>query len=203
MFGNKKKKRIRSNYNKHSIRVNDPEFISDDEYCLDENDDGYNMAQLRKYEVNKMRYYYAVAYCDARKTARRILDEFNGFELELTNIRLNLSIVPDELVFPQKLKEEAFEVPADYNFDGSKISRALNHSTVKLTWDQTDPKRSMKLQQNAKILSKRKKPVDTDEEDAAYKDLIASDSGSHEYDSEKASDSEDRAKSQAHIDKMR
>jgi hypothetical protein len=46
------------------------------------------MAQLRKYEVNKMRYYYAVVVCDSRKTAKKILSEYNGFELELTNIRL-------------------------------------------------------------------------------------------------------------------
>lgn len=203
MFSAKHKKRAKAS-NPHSIKVNDPEFISDDEYRLDENDDGYNMAQLRKYEVNKMRYYYAVVFCDARKTAKRILDEYSGFEVELTNIRLNLSIVPDELDFPQDLKEEASEIPADYNFDGGKISRALNHSTVKLTWDQTDPKRMQKLQQNAKMLSgKRKKPVDTDDEDAAYRDLIASDSGENEYDSEVQSNAEDRAKEQAHIDKMR
>ena len=150
-----------------------------------------------------MRYYYAVVFCDARKTARRILDEYSGFEVELTNIRLNLSVVPDELEFPQALKEEASEIPADYNFDGGKISRALNHSTVKLTWDQTDPKRLQKLQQNAKMLTKRKKPVDTDDEDAAYRDLIASDSGEHEYDSEVQSNAEDQQKEQAHIDKMR
>lgn len=58
------------------------------------------MAQLRKYEVNKMKYYYAVIVCDRRKTASKILDEYNGFELELTNLRLTLSIIPDSMVFP-------------------------------------------------------------------------------------------------------
>ncbi len=67
---------------------------------MDENDDGVNMAQLRKYEVNKMKYYYAVIVCDRRKTASKILDEYNGFELELTNLRLTLSIIPDSMVFP-------------------------------------------------------------------------------------------------------
>ena len=67
---------------------------------MDENDVGVNMAQLRKYEVNKMKYYYAVIVCDRRKTASKILDEYNGFELELTNLRLTLSIIPDSMVFP-------------------------------------------------------------------------------------------------------
>lgn len=58
------------------------------------------MAQLRKYEVNKMKYYYAVVHCNKKKTAERIIEEFNGMELELTNLRLNLSCVDDELIFP-------------------------------------------------------------------------------------------------------
>jgi hypothetical protein len=106
------------------------------------------MAQLRKYEVNKMKYFYAVVVCDRRKTANRILDEYNNFELELTNLRLTLSIVPDEMVFPHEPKEVAEEIPVNYSFNPGKISRALNHSTVKLSWDQTDPKRISLLQAN-------------------------------------------------------
>ena len=58
------------------------------------------MAQLRKYEVNKMKYYYACVVCDSHETADKIYANYNGFELELTNIKLTLSIVPDELEFP-------------------------------------------------------------------------------------------------------
>jgi hypothetical protein len=74
--------------------------MSDDEFQLDENDDGYNMAQLRKYEVNKMKYYYAVVMCDRKKTANKIYSEYNGFELELTNLKLTLAFIPDEMEFP-------------------------------------------------------------------------------------------------------
>ena len=119
----------------------DPEFMSDEEYQLNENDDGVNMAQLRKYEVNKMKYYYACVVCDRAKTADKIYEAYNGFELELTNIKLTLKVIPDDLEFPQAVKSEATEVPATYDFNPSRISRALNHSTVRLSWDQTDPKR--------------------------------------------------------------
>lgn len=47
-----------------------------------------------------MKYYYAVITCDKRKTASKIYREYNGFELELTNLKLQLSFVPDELEFP-------------------------------------------------------------------------------------------------------
>ena len=46
-----------------------------------------------------------------------------------------MSVVPDDLEFPHKVKEEATDVPVNYSFNPSKISRALNHSTVRLSWD--------------------------------------------------------------------
>lgn len=134
MFGSKLKTK-KKNYGRNAEGKLDREYMSDEEFQLDENDDGVNMAQLRKYEVNKMKYFYAVVVCDRRKTASKILDEYNGFELELTNLRLTLSIVPDSMIFPQQLKEEASEMPVNYSFNAGKISRALNHSTVRLSWD--------------------------------------------------------------------
>lgn len=151
--------------------------MSDDEFQLDENDDGVNMAKLRKYEVNKMKYYFAFVTCSKRKVAAKILDEFNGFELELTNLRLNLSIVPDELQVPNQPKDSATEIPAGFDFNALKISRALNHTTVRLSWDQSDPKRLSKLRSNynqlLKSKGKKQKKFDTSDEDEAYKDLIA------------------------------
>ena len=82
-----------------------------------------------------MKYFYGIIYCNSKKTAKHIFKEYNGFEFELTNINLNLSFVDDNLQFPQKLKEEADDVPPGYSFDATKVSRALNHSTVKLSWD--------------------------------------------------------------------
>jgi hypothetical protein len=47
-----------------------------------------------------MKYYYAIVYCSSKKTAKRIYKEYNNYELELTNLRLNLSFVDDSLTFP-------------------------------------------------------------------------------------------------------
>lgn len=73
--------------------------------------------------------------CNKRKTAAKIIDEYNGFEFELTNLRLQLSCVDDALVVPSEAKEVATEVPPGYEFNASRVSRALNHSSVKLSWD--------------------------------------------------------------------
>lgn len=163
----------------------DREFIGDDEFRLGENDDGKNLSLLRKYEINKMKYFYAVVYCNSVKTAKRIFKEYNGYELELTNIKLSLSFVAESLVFPQAMKEEADEVPPGYSFDASKVSRALNHSTVKLSWDQTDPKRQARLANNYKAIMKQKDDeYNSDDELKAYKGLIAGSSSDSDPDSE-------------------
>lgn len=111
------------------------EYMSDDDFMLNENDDGENMAQLRKYEASKMNYFYAVVYCNSRKTAAKIIAENQDVEFELTNIRLQLYIVDDSLEFPYEPKQVSSSIPDNYTFDSSKISRALNHSSVKLSWD--------------------------------------------------------------------
>ena len=82
-----------------------------------------------------MKYYYAIVHCNNKKTALFLYDEYNGYEFENTNIRLNMSFVPDDIIFEQELKQEANEVPEDYEFNFNRINRAVGHSDVKLTWD--------------------------------------------------------------------
>jgi hypothetical protein len=128
----------------------------------------FDQNQLRKYELNKMKYFYAVIHCNTRHTAERIYNDYNDYEFELSNIRLNLSFISEDLIFPQKPKEQATEVPAEYEFKGANsLNRALNHTEVKLTWDETDPKRLKKFQ---KIMEADPDKLDED----AYKDFLAS-----------------------------
>ena len=46
-----------------------------------------------------------------------------------------------------KVKDSATMVPSNHNYDHfqNKLNRALGHTDVKLTWDQTDVKRQQKL----------------------------------------------------------
>lgn len=76
---------------------NPDDFVDDEE----KNKKGFNSSKLRKYEMQKMRYFYAVIHCNNKKTAKKIFDEYNNFEFELSNLRLNLAFIDDELVFPQ------------------------------------------------------------------------------------------------------
>ena len=46
-----------------------------------------------------MKYYYAVLTCNSKGTAINLVDEYNGFEFENTNIKLNMSFIPDSVQF--------------------------------------------------------------------------------------------------------
>lgn len=89
-------------------------------------------------------------------------------------MKLNLSLVPEDIKFEQELKEEATEIPTGYEFDfeqQKKVNRALGHSKVKLTWDATDAKREAKLRDGF-----TRNHDDSDAEKEYFKGLIASSS---------------------------
>ena len=46
-----------------------------------------------------MKYYYAIVHCDSSKTALSLYDEYNGYEFENSNIKLLMSLVPNDIVF--------------------------------------------------------------------------------------------------------
>lgn len=118
-----------------------------------------------------------------------LYDEYNGFEFENTNLRLIMSFVPDELEFTQEVKQEATTVPANYSFDFAQqvYSRALGHTKVKLTWDQTDVQRTRKLTEAYKYID----PNDPEAETEFYKEFLAGSSDEDEVESKNSKDIEE------------
>ena len=113
-----------------------------------------------------------------------------------------MSCVDDDLVFPNQPKDVATEIPANYEFNSSNVSRALNHSTVRLSWDQTDKKRQNLLANNYRAIMKRKDDdlMEGTEFDA-YKGLIAGSSSDSEDISAEGSEAEEQE--QKRIEEMR
>jgi hypothetical protein len=102
---------------------------------------GYNESKLREYELKKLRYYYAVVEFKSLKVANFIYENYDGMELERTQMFLDMRFVPEDLEFPHKPKEFCDSLPENYEMK-IKSNRALEHSKVKLTWDQDNDKRS-------------------------------------------------------------
>ncbi|KAF9015108.1 hypothetical protein BDQ17DRAFT_1340497 [Cyathus striatus] len=104
----------------------------------DENE--YDEDALRKYQLERLRYYYAIVTCDTVNAASHIYNELQGTELERSANVFDLSFVPDDMSFDEDPRDEANEELGSYNAV-EFVTDALRHSKVKLTWDEDDPER--------------------------------------------------------------
>ena len=132
-------------FNNEGGNEDEEEVIHDlDELIDDEKKDeyrGFDQVKLRKYELKKLKYYYAVVYCDSKETGLMLYNECDGMEFEKTGCFMDLRFIPDSLEsFPHKPKEVCTEEPKDYNPE-FKTNRAVQNTKVKLTWDCNDEKR--------------------------------------------------------------
>lgn len=97
----------------------------------------FDREKLRKYEKERLKYYYAVLYFDSASTADQVFESCQGFELEKTGIKLDLRAIPDDLVFPHAPKEVCKEKPAQAS-ELHFLNRALAHTKVGCSWDEPE-----------------------------------------------------------------
>ncbi|XP_042441795.1 pre-rRNA-processing protein esf1-like [Zingiber officinale] len=110
----------------------------------DEDDSDIDNEKLRTYELNKLRYYYAVVILDSVATASHIYNNLDGTEfLESSNV-FDLRFIPNSMDFKQPPQDIAKEASAGYNGPDFQ-TRALQHSKVKLTWEEDKPERKKLL----------------------------------------------------------
>lgn len=142
----------------------------------------FNEMELRKYEAQKMKYYFAVVYCDSVETANMLYNQIDGLEFELSNLKMDLRFIPESVTeFPNEPKEVCNEVPDDYECNFF-VNRAFGHTKVKLTWDEEDPKR-------IKVVTKKFNDDQIEMQD--LRDYLASSGG------EESDDPEEQARKRA------
>ncbi|CAA7258695.1 unnamed protein product [Cyclocybe aegerita] len=155
-------------------------------------DHDYDEDALRRYQLERLRYYYAIVTCDTVDAASHIYNELEGTELERSANVFNLSFVPEDMVFENEPRDEATD---DLNTDYKAVefvTDALRHSKVKLTWDDDDPERN---QVTRRALTKK----EIEEND--FKAYIANTSSESESDEE--SQSAPKKDKKASRDKLR
>ena len=130
---------IKNNEKNNNKEDDDDNNDSEIEY----NEEGFDPVELRKYELKKLKYYYAVVYCDSVQTASHLYEECDGQEIDRTQSFMDLRFIPDSLTsFPYPPKETCDSIPVNKEYEPNfKPNSALQDTKVKLTWDDNDPRR--------------------------------------------------------------
>lgn len=101
----------------------------------------FNPAKLRRYQLERLRYYYAVLTCSSTPVAQAIYDVVDGTEYLTTANFFDLRFIPDTMDFSDdKPRDTCESIPNGYR-PNEFVTDALQHSKVKLTWDADDSTR--------------------------------------------------------------
>lgn len=138
-----------------------------------DNGEEFNSTQLRRYQLDRLRYYYAIIKFSSKDTAKHVYDLIDGAEYLSSANFFDLRFVPDDTDFSDdKPRDECSRIPDDYK-PTEFVTDALQHSKVKLTWDADD-----KSRKEAQARAFRGSHADIDEND--LKAYIGSDSSGDE-----------------------
>jgi len=112
----------------------------------------YHMERLRQYQLNRLKYYYAIIKFDSSETANKVYTECDGLEYESSATKLDLRFVPEEETFDEEPHEVCTSLPEPSKYEPRIFTNtALQQGKVELTWDETDPSRqefTKKIQKN-------------------------------------------------------
>ena len=116
----------------------DDEKIREDILAPDDGTLDFDSTALRNYQLERLRYFYAILIFSSATAAKVIYDAVDGTEYLSTANFFDLRFVPDEVSFDgDEPREECTTIPTDYK-PNEFVTDALRHSKVKLTWDAED-----------------------------------------------------------------
>jgi hypothetical protein len=101
----------------------------------------FNSDHLRRYQLERLRYFYAVLTCSSKQCAEAVYNAVDGTEYLSTANFFDLRFIPDDMDFSEdKARDHCDRVPDRYR-PNDFVTDALQHSKVKLTWDADDVER--------------------------------------------------------------
>jgi len=74
----------------------------------------FDPVALRRYQLDRLRYYYAIVEFDSVHTAKTIYEECDGTEFEKSANILDLRYVPMDVTFDDEPKDEVLEAPTNF-----------------------------------------------------------------------------------------
>jgi len=133
------------------------------------------MERVREYQINRLKYYYAVVEFDSVISANSVYEECDGMEYELSATRFDLRFVPDDMQFGEPSSSCSSHPNQDAYQPKSFMTTALQQGTVELTWDEEDGARHNNIKKAYEWMDK-----DGDEDFSFAQNLIASSSSEDE-----------------------
>lgn len=104
----------------------------------DEEGNNFQREKLRQYQLNRLKYYYAVITFDSPGSANKIYTECDGHEYESTATKIDLRFIPDDMEFDQQPKETCSAMPDVSKYQPRQFTTtALQQVKVECTWDET------------------------------------------------------------------
>ena len=104
----------------------------------EDKDEEYSSTALRSYQLDRLRYYYAVITCSSIATAKALYESMDGREYLSSANFFDLRFIPEEVTFENdEVRDSCDAVPDGYR-PAEFVTDALTRSKVKLTWDAED-----------------------------------------------------------------
>ncbi|KAL1868636.1 pre-rRNA-processing protein esf1 [Paecilomyces lecythidis] len=117
----------------------------------------FNSTRLRQYQLERLRYYYAILIFSSKEVAKHVYDNVDGTEYLTSANFFDLRFVPDDTDFSDdKPRDECERIPEGYK-PNEFVTDALQHSKVKLTWDADD---NVRKEVQAKAFKGSRKDID-------------------------------------------
>ncbi|KAL2853449.1 uridine kinase family-domain-containing protein [Aspergillus pseudoustus] len=133
----------------------------------------FNSTQLRKYQLERLRYFYAILTFSSKTVAKHVYDNVDGAEYLTSANFFDLRFVPEDTDFSDdRPRDECERIPDGYQ-PNDFVTDALQHSKVKLTWDMDDKSRK---EAQARAFRGSRKEIDEND----LKAYLASDSSDDE-----------------------
>lgn len=140
------KERMKEEEVKGPVELVDSKSFQNNQEEEEDEDEGegskYHMEKLRQYQLNRLKYYYAVIVFNNINAANKIYSECDGLEYESSATKMDLRFIPDDMIFEDEPKEVCEKLPEEGKYKPRFFTTtALQQAKVDLTWDETDPDR--------------------------------------------------------------
>ena len=169
----------------------------------DEEEDGFDIERLRRYEASKLRYYFAIATFANPQAAEEVYESIDGLEMGHTAAEVDARILPmdayDSTVEGREVRDECTQIPARYEPNDTVVT-ALRQSRVSCSWEKGDSEREAKLTRYG-MGKESWEAMATGDDIGVY--LATSDVSSSEDESEGEKKSGKEGKKRGKADKMR